>query len=288
MNLINKLFILTILFSSVISCKLYKKITYNADQVIDKLKSNNESFNTLKSNDDSKRSGRKPRSVDNTHMDQDTGKKPLMANMQPDMQNDNSSSNHTLQVNIQDNEASEARNIMPEIESSKEEYNRINEDLAKVKATLDKIKSLLSTAKSYLKQARRGVGSSKANLALLPSLREAIAKVKSNHASADTHYNDAIAALAKAKNDFEHAQRKADQALEEALSNSNASRHESYYYAGYHQFMADAKASMSSAKSFLEVAKNKQKEINENMTKTNKDLQGLNDIYKKLQDMDSR
>ncbi|WP_210372997.1 hypothetical protein [Borreliella garinii] len=84
-------------------------------------------------------------------MDQDTGKKPLMADMQPDMQNDNSSSsNYTLQVNIQDNEASEARNIMPEIESSKEEYNRINEDLAKVKANLDKIKSLLSTAKSYL------------------------------------------------------------------------------------------------------------------------------------------
>ncbi|WP_268827273.1 hypothetical protein [Borreliella garinii] len=42
--------------------------------------------------------------------------------------------------------------------------------------------------------------------------------------------------------------------------------------------MADAKASMSSAKSFLEVAKNKQKELNENMTKTNKDFQGLNDI----------
>ncbi|WP_029357472.1 hypothetical protein [Borreliella burgdorferi] len=288
MNLINKLFILTILFSSVISCKLYKKITYNADQVIDKLKSNNGSFNTLKSNDDSKRSGRKPRSVDNTYMDQDTGKKPLMADMQPDMQNDNSSSNHTLQVNIQDNEASEARNIMTEIESSKEEYNRINEDLAKVKANLDKIKSLLSTAKSYLEQTRRGVGSSKANLALLPSLEEAIAKVKSNHASADTHCNDAIAALKRAKNDFEYAQRKAYRALEEALSNSNASRHESYYYAGYHQFMADAKASMSSTKSLLEVAKNKQKELNENMTKTNKDFQELNDIYKKLQDMDSR
>ncbi|WP_210370768.1 hypothetical protein [Borreliella garinii] len=115
----------------------------------------------------------------------------------------------------------------------------------------------------------------------MPSLGEAIAKVKSNHASADTHCNDAIAALKRAKNDFEYAQRKADQALEEALSNSNASRHESYYYAaGYHQFMADAKASMSSAKSLLEVAKNKQKELNENMTKTNKDLQGLNDIYK--------
>ncbi len=37
---------------------------------------------------------------------------------------------------------------------------------------------------------------------------------------------------------------------------------------------------MESAKSLLEVAKNKQKELNENMTKTNKDFQELNDIYK--------
>ncbi|QMU99846.1 hypothetical protein F0310_05380 (plasmid) [Borrelia sp. A-FGy1] len=40
MNLIAKLFILTIVFYSIISCKLYNKLTDKADQVIDKLDSN--------------------------------------------------------------------------------------------------------------------------------------------------------------------------------------------------------------------------------------------------------
>ncbi|QMU99874.1 hypothetical protein F0310_05545 (plasmid) [Borrelia sp. A-FGy1] len=276
MNLITKLFILTILVSSVISCKLYKKITDNADQVLEKLKNNNESFNTLKSSSGGrKRSGRKPRSADNTYMDQDADKKPLMA----DIQNDNSSS-YPQQVNNDNDsrEVKQARNIMTEIDSSKEDCTIIDEDLTKVKANLDKIKSLLNIAKSYLEQARKA-SSSKANLASLPKLDQAIKNAKSSHASADTHYNDAIAALARAKDSFEYAQRKADQALEEALSNSNASRHESYYYSLYNQFMADAKDAMSSAKSFLETTKNKQEELNDKIPQANEDLEKLNKAY---------
>ncbi|ACN52795.1 hypothetical protein [Borreliella valaisiana] len=119
----------------------------------------------------------------------------------------------------------------------------------------------------------------------MPNLDKAIEKAISSYASLNVCYTDAIAALAKAKNDFEHAKRKANDALEEALKDIP---HLGGYNYLYYYRINDANDAMESAKSLLEVAKNKQKELNENMTKTNKDFQELNDIYKKLQDMDSR
>ncbi|WP_182117801.1 hypothetical protein, partial [Borrelia sp. A-FGy1] len=243
---------------------LYKKITDNADQVLDKLNNNNESFNTLKSSSDSKRSGRKHRSADNSYMDQDADKNHLVS----DMQNDNNSS-YPQQVN---NQAREAINIMKEVDSSLKEVNKIAENLETIKQILDNIKDLADTAKSYLENARRDVGSS--NPALLPSLGEAIAKVKSSHASLNVCYTDAFNASKNAKDHLEHAQSKAKKALEEAL------KAQPLGYTLYYTWISDTKTSMSSAKSNLETAKNKQEELKKKIDQANAELEELNKAHK--------
>ncbi|WP_182117918.1 hypothetical protein [Borrelia sp. A-FGy1] len=271
MNLITKLFILTILFYSIISCKLYKKLTDNTDQAIDKLKSNNQSFKTLKSSSgDSKRSGRKPRSADNTYMDQDTGKEPLVA----DMQNDNSSS-YPQQINNDSSESREAKNIMKEVESSKEECTRISKELEKVKANLDKIEHLLSTANSYLENARKTPDSNQVRITLLSNLDQAIAKVNSRLATFRVCYEDAVNALEIADTTFGNAHSWAEKALEETSNKYNNIGYNGYYYAS-----KNANKAMENAKILLETAKQKQKYLNSNIEQANAELEELNEAYK--------
>ncbi|QMU99891.1 hypothetical protein F0310_05645 (plasmid) [Borrelia sp. A-FGy1] len=110
----------------------------------------------------------------------------------------------------------------------------------------------------------------------MPNLDQAISKVNSSYASANSNYSDAIGALKNAKNDFEYAQRKADDALQEAMINSNAV---GYQHAGYHYYMADAKEAMDRAKGSLETTKHKQKCLNSNMPQANADFEELNEAY---------
>ncbi|WP_182117815.1 immunogenic protein P37, partial [Borrelia sp. A-FGy1] len=249
---------------------LYKKITDNADQVLDKLNNNNESFNTLKSSSDSKRSGRKHRSADNTYMEQDADKKTLMA----DMKNDNSSS-YPQQVNNDSSESRGARNIIKEIESYKEECTRIRQDLAKIKATLDKIKRLLNTAKSYLNETRKVLGSNQVSITLLSKLDQAIGKVNSSHASLIICYEDAFSSLEIADTAFGNAHSWAEKALKEASKEYNNMEYNDHYYASINA----AKNAMKNAKIMLETAKQKQEYLKNNMLQANAELEKLNKAY---------
>ncbi|QMU99869.1 immunogenic protein P37 (plasmid) [Borrelia sp. A-FGy1] len=333
MNLMIKVLLISSLFSSFISCKLYEKLTDKSQQALDKdkafvydkdiadnkninssFKLDNSSINSIK---DTNRSGRTPRSADD---DEEIGVKENNQNRNDQQQNNESkqkeseknnssgiqadssvgiahsaasevdnkkhdTSRQPQLFNKDSSEAKEARKIMHEASNSLKEAEKINAALEKTRSKLDKIKRLAGTANSYLDTARKnGSRTNKPSQELLHKLHQAINKTKSSHASLNSFYNDAIAALALAKASFEHAKRKANDALEEALKDIP---HLGSNYL-YHYRINDANDAMESAKSLLEVAKNKQKELNENMTKTNKDFQELNDIYKKLQDVDSR
>ncbi|ACN53372.1 hypothetical protein [Borreliella spielmanii] len=73
-------------------------------------------------------------------------------------------------------------------------------------------------ARSYLNTARKSKYNTNNNTLLLHNLNQEINKVNSSHASAKSHYNDAIGALARStKDDFENSKRKAEGALEEAI-----------------------------------------------------------------------
>ncbi|WP_234926479.1 hypothetical protein [Borreliella valaisiana] len=89
----------------------------------------------------------------------------------------------------------------------------------------------------------------------MPNLDKAIEKAISSYASLNVCYTDAIVALAIPKNDFEYAKRKAHAALEESVKDIP---HLGGYNYLYYYRINDANDAMESAKSLLEVAKNKQ------------------------------
>ncbi|MCD2413744.1 immunogenic protein P37 [Borreliella burgdorferi] len=332
MNLIIKVMLISSLFSSFISCKLYEKLTNKSQQalakafVYDKDIADNKSTNStskldnssLDSIKDNNRSGRTSRALDDA---EEIGVKESNQNRNDQQQNNESkvkeseknnssgiqaddsvlgtahsdasevenkkhdTSRQPQLLNKDSSEAREASKIIQKASTSLEEAEKVNAALKETRSKLDKIKRLADSAKSYLNNARKNSRTNGSILEILPNLDKAIEKAISSYASLNVCYTDAIAALAKAKNDFEHAKRKANDALEEALKDITHFRGYNYLY---HYRINNANDAMESAKSLLEVAKNKQKELNENITKTNKDFQELNDIYKKLQDMDSR
>ncbi|WP_233781066.1 hypothetical protein [Borreliella bavariensis] len=108
---------------------------------------------------------------------------------------------------------------MYEAETFLEKTEKITADLETTKSKLDKIKSVIEGDRSYLNTARKSKYNTNNNTLLLHNLNQEINKVNSSHASAKSHYNDAIGALARStKDDFENAaKRKAEGALEEAI-----------------------------------------------------------------------
>ncbi|MCD2382657.1 immunogenic protein P37 [Borreliella americana] len=329
MNLMIKVLLISSLFSSFISCKLYEKLTDKSQQALDNNKSfiydkdiaDNKSTNSTSNLDnssldsikDSNRNGRTPKSLDDAEEiggkesnqnrnDQEQNNenkvKESEKNNSSDIQADSSvniahsavsevdnSKHDSRQPQKVNNKSKEAKKIKQEAYTSLKEAEKINAALEKTRSILDKIKSLAGTANSYLNTARKNEsGINKPSQELLHKLHQAINKAKSNHASLNSFCNDAIAALERAKDSFEHAKRKADSALEEALKDIP---HLGINYL-YYSWIKDAKDAMKRAKSLLENAKHKQEELNDNITKTNKDFEELNGIYKKLQNMESR
>ncbi|QMU99714.1 immunogenic protein P37 (plasmid) [Borrelia sp. A-FGy1] len=290
MNLMIKVLLISSLFSNFTSCKLYKAINKSQQAL-----ANNKSL----VEDNKKRSSRKAKSISyssyrevnnqeqnnqnnlkESKKDNNLGiQKDGIVNTNPSVASD-ASEKHTniqpQQVNNNSRETREARNIIQEISTSLEETDKITANLEETKSKLDKIKSTVDNARSYLNTARSTSESNKAIPALLHNLKEAIDKVNSSYALLNVCYTDAIAALKSSKDNFEHAQRKADQALQEALNNSNTI---GYQYALYYNYMADAKEAMGRAKVSLETTKNKQKCLNSNMPQANAELEKLNKAY---------
>lgn len=276
MNLMIKVLIFS-LFLSFISCKLYEAV----DKSLIK---------------DNKRSGRKARSIsykEVNNQEQNNEKnlkeakeskknnnlgiqKDGIVNTNPSVASD-ASEKHTnrqpQQVNNNSRETSEARNIIQEIYTSLEEVNKITTDLETIKSRLNNIKSKVYNASSFLNNARK---SNKANPTLLPKLDQAIRKVSSSHAYANSNYSDAVGALKSSKHDFEYANRKAEDALQEALNNSNT---QGYQYARYHYYMNDAKEAMGRAKVSLKTAKQKQEKLKDKMDQANKEFEELNKAH---------
>ncbi|QMU99703.1 immunogenic protein P37 (plasmid) [Borrelia sp. A-FGy1] len=299
MNLMIKVLLISSLFSSLISCKLYETINKSQQDL-----ANNKSLLEK----DNKRSGRKARSISYKEVNNQeqknenrSNKKEVkdnekgnnlgiqadgILNTNPSVASEKYANRQPQQVNIipnDSNEAKQAKKIIQEISTSLEEVEKITAALETTRSALDKIKSTLDDARSYFNTARSGTN--KADPALLPNLDQAIRKVNSSYASANSNYSDAVGALANSKNDFEYAQRKANDALQEAINNSNTL---GYQYALYHNYMTDAKNAMGKAKVSLETTKHKQKCLNSNMPQANSDFEELNVIYKNLKDVDSK
>ncbi|MCD2382655.1 immunogenic protein P37 [Borreliella americana] len=187
------------------------------------------------------------------------------------------------QVNKESNEAIAAREIMYEAATFLEEIEKITAALETIKSKLDKIKSVIEDARSYLRTARKSKSKTNNNTLLLHNLNQEINKVNSSHASAKSHCNDAIGALARSKNDFEDAKRKAERALEEAIKDIPSL---GYNYL-YHSWIADAQKAIKNAKSLFENAKNKQEELNAEMNKANVEFLELEKAYEVLQTKES-
>ncbi|QMU99873.1 immunogenic protein P37 (plasmid) [Borrelia sp. A-FGy1] len=292
MNLMIKVLLISSLFSSFISCKLYEAIDKSQQAL-----ANNKSL--LEGN---KRSSRKARSISYAEVGNQEQNNENRSNKKEvkDSEKGNNSSiqkdnivktnpsvtsydsekytnRQPQQVNIAPNDSNEskkAKNIIQEISTSLEEVEKITAALETTRSELNKIKSTLDDARSYLNTARSGTN--KADPALLPNLDQAISKVNSSYASANSNYSDAIGALKNAKNDFEYANRKAEDALQEAMINSNAV---GYQHARYYNYMSDAKDAMGRAKVSLETTKHKQKCLNSNMPKANADFEELNEAH---------
>ncbi|QMU99818.1 immunogenic protein P37 (plasmid) [Borrelia sp. A-FGy1] len=293
MNLMIKVLLISSLFSSFTSCKLYKDIDKSQQDL-----ANNKSL----LEEDNKRNTRKARSISYREINNQEqnnqnisnkkeakdSEKGNNSNIQKDgilntthsvtsYDSEKHTSRQTQQVNNESREAKQARNIIQETSAYLEEVEKITASLETTRSELDKIKSTLDDARSYFNNARsRSSKANPTNPTLLPNLDQAISKVNSNYASANSNYSDAVGALANSKNDFEYAQRKANDALQEALNNSNAV---GYQYAGYHYYMADAKDTMIKAKVSLETTKNKQKCLNSNIEQANAELEELNKAY---------
>ncbi|WP_210361698.1 immunogenic protein P37 [Borreliella valaisiana] len=295
MNLmIKEVLMISSLFCSFISCKLYEAIDKSQQALAIQDLANNKSL--IK---DNKRSGRKARSISykevnnqeqnnennlkkakESKKDNNLGiQKDGIVNTNPSVASD-ASEKHTnrqpQQVNNNSRETSEARNIIQEISTSLEEVNKITTDLETIKQILDNIESLLNTANSYLENARKAPKSNQDNQTLLLSLHQAIAKVKSSHASFIICYNDAFNSLGIADTAFKDANRKAEDALQEALNNSNT---QGYQYARYHYYMDDAKEAMGRAKVSLKTAKQKQEKLKDKMDQANAEFEELNKAH---------
>lgn len=110
------------------------------------------------------------------------------------------------------------------------------------------------------------------------NLNQEINTINSSHASAKSHCNDAIGTLARSKDDFENAKRKAAGALEAAIKDIPSLGYNYLYYS----WIVDAQKAIKNAKSLFENAKNKQEELNDNMNKANVELLKLEKAYKVL------
>lgn len=169
---------------------------------------------------------------------------------------------------------------MYKAETFLEKTEKITSDLETTKSKLDKIKSVIEGDRSYLNTARKSKYNTNNNTLLLHNLNQEINKVNSSHASAKSHYNDAIGALARStKDDFENAKRKAEGALEEAIKDIPSLGYNYLYYS----WIAGAQKAIKNAKSLFENAKNKQEELNDKMNKANVELLTLEQAYKVLQ-----
>ncbi|WP_210379575.1 hypothetical protein [Borreliella garinii] len=169
---------------------------------------------------------------------------------------------------------------MYEAETFLEKTEKITADLETTKSKPDKIKSVIEGARSYLNTARKSKYNTNNNTLLLHNLNQEINKVNISHASAKSHYNDAIGALVRStKDDFENAKRKAEGALEEAIKDIPSLGYNYLYYS----WIADAQKAIKNAKSLFENAKNKQEELNDKMNKANVELLTLEQAYKVLQ-----
>ncbi|WP_234909503.1 immunogenic protein P37 [Borreliella turdi] len=327
MNLmIKEVLMISSLFCSVISCKLYEKLKDKTKQDLANNKyfvnnnkdiNNNKSINStnkldnnsLDSAEDNNRSDRKARSISSgeaNNQEQNNKnkskekeniiKKSEESNNLETQINNNLNTKHSntskadnnkhnagrkfqQQVNKESNEAITAREIMYEAEIFLEKTEKINVDLETTKSKLDKIKSVIESARSYLNTARKSKYNTNNNTLLLHNLNQEINKVNSSHASAKSHFNDAIGALARSKDDFENAKRKAEGALEEAIKGIPSLGYNYLYYS----WIADAQKAIKNAKSLFENAKNKQEELNDKMNKANVELLKLEQAYKVLQ-----
>ncbi|WLN25789.1 immunogenic protein P37 [Borreliella valaisiana] len=320
MNLmIKEVLMISSLFCSVISCKLYEKLTDKTKQALANNKyfvNNNKSINStnkldnnsLDSAEDNNRSGRKARSIssgeannqEQNNKNKSKEKENIIKkseesnNLETQINNnlntkrsntskvDNNKHNagrRSQQVNKESNEAITAREIMYEAETFLEKTEKITVDLETTKSKLDKIKSIIEETRSYLNTARKSKYNTNNNTLLLHNLNQEINKVNSSHASAKSHCNDAIGALARSKDDFENAKRKAEGALEEAIKDIPSLGYNYLYYS----WITDAQKAIKNAKSLFENAKNKQEELNDKMNKTNLELIKLEQAYKVLQ-----
>ncbi len=118
------------------------------------------------------------------------------------------------QVNKESNKAITAREIMYEAETFfLEKTEKITADLETTKSKLDKIKSVIEDARFYLNTAKKSKYTTNNNTLLLHNLNQEINKVNSSHASAKSHCNDAISALARSKDNFENMQKEKQKGL---------------------------------------------------------------------------
>ncbi|MCD2332643.1 immunogenic protein P37 [Borreliella americana] len=328
MNLMIKVLLISSLFCSFISCKLYEKLTDKSQQTLannnpfindkdiadskninstselnnsslDSIKNNNRGGRTPRGLDDAEENGRKEGNQNRNDQEQNNESNAKenvrINNLGTPQVNNNLSTNYSTvsevdnnkpdnhrqlqQINSESREAKEARNIIHKASTSLKEAEKIAAGLEKIKSILDNMKTVTNSANSYFNTTRRNrsdTNKSKQAL-LLPILHQTIDKVNSSHASANSYCNDAIAASKNAKDGFEHAKKKASEALEEAIKNRSSL---SYYNYLYYSWIIDANKAMESANSLLKDARKYQENLNAKMTQAIKDFEELNSIYK--------
>ncbi|AYE37053.1 hypothetical protein DB313_05995 (plasmid) [Borrelia turcica IST7] len=267
MKRMNKALIIISLVSGIVSCRVYDKLLYVAEESLDKEEvsikfSAKPETDIVKSVQDSGRSGRRARSLAD-----DRGSEQEERVKSEDSTRDRKESKQAVSGPKRELER-EANEINSAAEKQLLEVKDMFTVLNQTKTRLDEIKTEIDKANSDLQEARETPNKSHDQLLLLPKLDQAINKVRiSRHVAVSRHYTDIKGALRLAESSFKNAKSQAELILGPLYS--------SVAYAYRYQ----AIQTMSSAERLLKAAQKYQVGLEAKMKQVEKDFDELKQAY---------